>query len=66
MKFTVSELKKMAYQAELDDEENALGEVVFEEPEVVPLLPKFMTEEENADRSSARNCLSPRHGTSRF
>ena len=29
MKFTVSELKKMAYQAELDDEENALGEVVF-------------------------------------
>lgn len=35
----------MAYQAELDDEENALGEVVFEEPEVVPLLPKFMTEE---------------------
>ncbi len=36
----------MAYQAELDDEENALGEVVFEEPEVVPLLPKFMTEEE--------------------
>ena len=46
MKFTVSELKKMAYQAELDDEENALGEVVFEEPEVVPLLPKFMTEEE--------------------
>ena len=46
MKFTVSELKKMAYQAELDNEENALGEVVFEEPEVVPLLPKFMTEEE--------------------
>ena len=46
MKFTVSELKKMSYQAELDDEENALGEVVFEEPEVVPLLPKFMTEEE--------------------
>ena len=36
----------MSYQAELDDEENALGEVVFEEPEVVPLLPKFMTEEE--------------------
>lgn len=46
MKFTVSELKKMAYQAELDDDENALGEVVYEEPEVVPLLPKFLTEEE--------------------
>ena len=46
MKFTVSELKKMAYQAELDDEESALGEVVYEEPEVVPLLPKFLTEEE--------------------
>ena len=26
MKFTVSELKKMAYQAELDDEENELRE----------------------------------------
>ena len=46
MKFTVSELKKMAYQAEIDEEESALGEVVYEEPEVVPLLPKFLTEEE--------------------
>ncbi len=52
MKFTVSELKKMSYQAELDNEENALGEVVFEEPEVVPLLPKFMTEEETLTRAS--------------
>ena len=55
MKFTVSELKKMAYQAELDDEENALGEVVFEEPEVVPLLPKFMTEEEMNNLIAAMN-----------
>ena len=42
----------MSYQAELDNEENALGEVVFEEPEVVPLLPKFMTEEETLTRAS--------------
>ena len=42
----------MSYQAELDNEENALGEVVFEEPEVVPLLPKFMTEEETLTGAS--------------
>ena len=46
MKFTVSELKKMAYQAEMIDDEGALGEIVYEEPEVVPLLPKFLSKEE--------------------
>ena len=40
-KFSVSELKKLAYEEEA--EEN--GEVLYEE-EVVPLLPKFLTEAE--------------------
>ena len=40
-KFSVSELKKLAYEEET--EEN--GEVLYEE-EIVPLLPKFLTEEE--------------------
>ena len=40
-KFSVSELKKQAYEEEA--EEN--GEVLYEE-EVVPLLPKFLVEEE--------------------
>lgn len=39
LKFTVSELKKRAY---LEEE---AGELLQEEPEVVPLLPKFMQEE---------------------
>jgi len=40
-KFSVSELKKLAYEEEA--EEN--GEVLYEE-EIVPLLPKFLIEEE--------------------
>ena len=50
LKFTVSELKKRAY---LEEES---GELLMEEPEVVPLLPKFLTEEEEltgASRGSA-------------
>lgn len=39
-KLTVSELKKRAFLAE------EAGEIVIEEPEVVPLLPKFVQQEE--------------------
>ena len=45
LKFTVSELKKRAYLAE------EAGEEMYEEPEVVPLIPEFLKEEEDADRS---------------
>ena len=40
LKFTVSELKKRAVLAE------EAGEEMYEEPEVIPLLPAFMKEEE--------------------
>ena len=47
MKFTVSELKKRAYLAEsAEDEAWETGEELYEEPDVVPLLPKFLKEEE--------------------
>ena len=49
MKFTVSELKKRAYLLEsgdASDEAWEMGEVLYEEPEVVPLLPAFLKEEE--------------------
>lgn len=39
MKFTVSELKKRAY---LEEE---AGEIVYQEPEIVPLIPGFLREE---------------------
>lgn len=39
MNFTVSELKKRAYLAEEG------GELLIEEPEVIPLLPRFMQQE---------------------
>lgn len=42
LKFTVSELKKRPSMPELEEE----GEILYEEPEIVPLLPKFMQEEE--------------------
>lgn len=41
-KFSVSELKRQVYEDEM--EEN--GEIVYKEEEVVPLLPKFLKEEE--------------------
>lgn len=50
LKFTVSELKKRAYLQEEG------GEEIFEEPEVVPLIPQFLQEEETltgASRGSA-------------
>lgn len=47
LKFTVSELKKRIYMEEsLKEEVLEDGEFVYEEPEVVPLLPKFLQEKE--------------------
>lgn len=54
LKFTVSELKKRAYL------EAEAGEVVYEEPEVIPLLPNFLAEESEltgASRGSAYHKL---------
>lgn len=54
LKFTVSELKKRAY---LQEES---GETLYEEPEVVPLIPRFLQEEEEltgASRGSAYHKL---------
>ena len=54
LKFTVSELKKRAVLAE------EAGEEMYEEPEVIPLLPAFMKEEEaltGASRGSAYHKL---------
>lgn len=54
LKFTVSELKKRAY---LEEES---GEEMYEEPEVVPLLPEFLKEETaltGASRGSAYHKL---------
>ena len=47
LKFTVSELKKRMYLMEQSAEDlEELGEELYEEPEVVPLIPKFLQEEE--------------------
>ena len=57
LKFTVSELKKRAVLAE------EAGEEMYEEPEVIPLLPAFMKEEEaltGASRGSAYHKLISR------
>lgn len=54
LKFTVSELKKRAY---LQEES---GEITYEEPEVIPLIPQFLQEEEElagASRGSAYHKL---------
>ena len=54
MKFTVSELKKRAYLSEES------GEILCEEPQEVPLLPKFMQESKEltgASRGSAYHRL---------
>ncbi len=54
LKFTVSELKKRTY---LEEES---GESVYEEPEVIPLIPRFLKEEEEltgASRGSAYHKL---------
>ena len=46
LKFTVTELKKRAYEIASDEREEEQGECFYEEPEVVPLLPRFMRQEE--------------------
>lgn len=54
MKFTVSELKKRAYLSEES------GAMAFEEPDVIPLVPQFLQEEEEltgASRGSAYHKL---------
>lgn len=57
LKFTVSELKKREYMKEVYGEEGTeLGEMAYEEPEVIPLIPRFRMEEEEltgASRGSA-------------
>lgn len=57
LKFTVSELKKREYLRELSLEEPGdAGELPFEEPDVVPLIPRFRAAEEEltgASRGSA-------------
>ncbi len=46
LKFTVSELKKRVHFLETfgegADEAGAYGEILYEEPEVIPLIPKFL------------------------
>lgn len=54
LKFTVSELKKRSYLSEES------GEEMYEEPEVAPLIPRFLKEEEvltGASRGSAYHKL---------
>ena len=49
LKFTVTELKKRAYEIAVDggrEELEGQGDLLYEEPEVVPLLPKFMEHRE--------------------
>lgn len=57
LKFTVSELKKRIYMKEMDQEDRESdGELLYEEPEVLPLLPKFLEEKEKvggAERGTA-------------
>lgn len=53
LKFTVSELKKRIYLKEsLGDELDETGEMPYEEPEVVPLIPRFLKEEEELTGAS--------------
>ncbi len=57
MKFTVSELKKRTHMAETQEDtppEEELGEELYEEPDVVPLIPKFMQKEQEALTGSDR------------
>lgn len=49
MKFTVSELKKHTYLSE------EAGEELYEEPEVIPLLPRFLKEETKLTGASRGN-----------
>jgi len=53
MKFTVSELKKRIYLLESAGEDpGEFGEMPYEEPDVVPLIPRFLQEEEELTGAS--------------
>ena len=52
LKFTVTELKKRAYEIAADEGQEEQGECFYEEPEVVPLLPRFMQQEEGLTGAS--------------
>lgn len=55
VKYTVSELKKRAHLLEIagrGEAEMEFGEMSYEEPEVVPLIPKFLQEEEELSGAS--------------
>ncbi|BCZ29679.1 helicase-exonuclease AddAB subunit AddA [[Clostridium] scindens] len=53
LKFTVSELKKRIYLKDsLGEELDETGELLYEEPEVVPLIPRFLKEEEELTGAS--------------
>ena len=46
LKFTVSELKKQIYFMEKEEALGEDAEALYEEPEVVPLIPQFLKKEE--------------------
>lgn len=53
LKFTVSELKKRIYLLESAGEDpGEFGEMPYEEPDVVPLIPRFLKEEEELTGAS--------------
>jgi len=53
LKFTVSELKKRIYMQEVSgSEEGQEGELLYEEPEVIPLIPRFLQKEEELSGGS--------------
>lgn len=56
LKFTVSELKKRMHLQEMSGEEGGnsgeFGELSYEEPEVIPLVPNFLKEEEELTGAS--------------
>ncbi len=53
MKFTVSELKRRIHQMEQMEETGwEQGELLYDEPEVVPLIPRFLRQEEELTGAS--------------
>lgn len=53
LKFTVSELKKRIYMQEVSGSEaDQDGELLYEEPEVIPLIPRFLQKEEELSGAS--------------
>lgn len=54
LKFTVSELKKRMYQGGLEegDADGDTGELLYEEPQVVPMIPSFLQQEEELSGAS--------------